>query len=77
MFGPIMNKCEVYIDGIWKEKPFNQIAKGDIFRMYKSGGEEISTDDKGNSVFIAKADVITMNSGFEFVVDCEKYEIKK
>jgi hypothetical protein len=45
--------------------------------MYKSGGEEISTDDKGNSVFIAKADVITMNSGFEFVVDCEKYEIKK
>ena len=72
-----MNKCEVYVNEVWKEKPFNQIVKGDIFRMYKSDGEEISTDDKGNSVFIAKADAATSKNGFEFTVDCDRYEIKK
>ncbi|WP_144509846.1 hypothetical protein [Bacillus sp. FJAT-22090] len=48
-------RTEVYINGEWKEINFQELKKGDNFRMFESTGEEV-LDLSGSTVFHATSD---------------------
>lgn len=48
-------KVEVNRDGTWKEIRFNELNKGDNFRMFESDGEPV-LDLKGNSILYSTSE---------------------
>lgn len=48
-------KCEIFVDDVWKEIKFEELKKGDKFRLFEPTGEPVA-DDKGGLEFITAGD---------------------
>ena len=69
-FRDALVKAEVYVDGKWVLKKFEDIEKGEIFRTYKDYANKIlNTDAEGHWAFIATRKSHTEN-GFTYQIDC-------
>lgn len=63
-------KAEVYIDGVWVLKKFEDIEKGETFRTYKDYKNKVlNKDSEGHWAFVADRKSHTEN-GFTYQIDC-------
>lgn len=63
--------AEVYIDGIWVRKNFQDIERGEIFRTFKDyENKELNKDADGHWAFVAIRKAYS-EDGFSYRIDCK------
>lgn len=63
--------AEVYTDGVWILKKFQDIDRGEIFRTFKDyETKELNKDADGNWAFVAIRKAYS-EDGFSYRIDCK------
>ena len=77
--GPIVAKCEVYVNWKWVPKDFTTLKKGDVYRLYQPDGKTLSKSPDGEVVHRAMEDAKSDSTGFHWSVKCsnEKVDLSK
>lgn len=63
--------AEVYVDGTWIRKNFQEIDRGEIFRTFKDyDTKELNKDSSGYWAFVAIRKAYS-EDGFSYRIDCK------